>query len=240
MVSIWETKQDEGKYVELQFKRGSKQEWVMFKFEFDDYGNKKRDDTREFELVNESRQSVKGHEIRYLSGKHTESIEEKDVLYFVKELVHSKTYSFTNTKKKDGSWKLSDLHVLPCRQSPMQLSIKLDNLDDPKKKIPKEEKLDGHYRFKPLKGRWWASKSSYTTFLRGEDLYGYDIEYRGRGGKDTLYVDRNGNIYSKNYSWAGDKKIRNHTYCLVQVHLLHTTILFLQIQQKNSQVQNDL
>ena len=205
MVSTWESLRDAGTYLEVEFQDGPKRKWELFKFSFDDNGNKQRGDTLQFELENGSRQSVEGHKIKYYFGEPNEFKESlEDTVYFLGDKFYSKRYSFGNTKEEDGFWKQSKLNAIRCRVSPMQLALYLDDLDDPKKKIPEEDELNGFYRFKPVKGIWGKSKSDFVSDLRGKDLYGYDIVYHNKE-KDVLFVDSNGDIYSKNYSWATEE-----------------------------------
>lgn len=194
MVSTWESKFDKGILVEAQFKEDNTIKWHPVCYDNEEEYYKIEDGPRNFKDGSRV-QSVQGYRIYYYDDLRWNATEEVDVFYFLGDKVYSKKYSFNETKEEEDGWKLSELHEIPCRQEKMQLALRFKGL---------EGVSNGYYRFKPLNGTWEKSKASFKTTVKEEDLHGYDVKYHD-GDTDTLFVDRNGDIYSDNYSF-GNKK----------------------------------
>ena len=227
MVSIWESKLDKGIFLEVQFKENKTKIWHPVCYDNEEDYYKIEDGPRNFKDGSRV-QSVQGYKIYYYDDLRWNEIEDEDVFYFLGDKVYSKNYSFDETEEEEDGWKLSELNAIPCREEKIQLALRFEGLEG----VP-----NGNYRFKPLKGSWEKSKASFKTTVKEEDLYGYDVKYHD-GDTDTLFVDRNGDIYSDKYSFGKKRQHRLHTHYMVKAHLLHTTILILRIHQQQSRLQN--
>ncbi|GFH57118.1 predicted protein [Chaetoceros tenuissimus] len=193
-----ESKLDQGFFLETQFDEDGEKKWhpIIYDNEGDYYKIEDEDGPRNFKNGSQV-QSVKGYKIYYYDELRWEVVpgERVDVLYFVGDEVYSKNYSFDKTEKEEDGWILSELNAIPCREEKMQLALCFEGLED----VP-----NGYYRFKPLKGSWEKSKASFHKEVKGENLYGYDVVYHDED-EDTLFVDRNGDIYSKKFSFDDEE-----------------------------------